>query len=321
MSLETPVNDPTHSLLPTDVGGVELLAELALDLHWSWNHCTDEVWRQLDPALWHRTQNPWVVLQSVSRERLQRALADKDFFRRVDDLAQFMRRTTEAPAWFQKTHAQSALTRVGYFSMEYMLSEALPIYSGGLGNVAGDQLKVLVNGGLNVSELDGWWAEAYTPDVGWALGDGQEHGDDPTWDAAEAAALYDLLEREIVPQFYARDENDIPPAWIARMRESMTRLTPRFSTDRAVRPRSRHCLSRIGANEATGHRLYGTRDTEAFRHYNSARSRRHPVATVIFIMTGGSRSNTIENADDGHCKKLRRSSWPLHRSKSNTRQW
>ena len=71
-------------------------------------------------------------------------------------------------------------------------------------------MKVLVNGGLNLSELDGWWAEAYTPDVGWALGDGQEHHDDPAWDAAEADALYDLLEREVIPEFYARDEQGIP---------------------------------------------------------------------------------------------------------------
>jgi starch phosphorylase len=56
-------------------------------------------------------------------------------------------------------------------------------------------MKVLVNGGINLSELDGWWAEAYTPEVGWALGDGQEHGDDPAWDAAEAEALYERLER------------------------------------------------------------------------------------------------------------------------------
>jgi starch phosphorylase len=94
---------------------------------------------------------------------------------------------------------------------------------------------VLVNGGLNVSELDGWWSEAYTPDVGWALGDGQEHGDDPAWDASEAEALYDLLEQEVIPTFYARDPQGIPVAWVARMRESMSRLTPRFSADRAVR--------------------------------------------------------------------------------------
>ena len=96
-------------------------------------------------------------------------------------------------------------------------------------------MKVLVNGGINLSELDGWWAEAYTPEVGWALGDGQEHGDDPAWDAAEADALYDLLEREVIPEFYTRDENGIPTAWVTRMRESMARLTPRFSANRTVR--------------------------------------------------------------------------------------
>ncbi len=96
-------------------------------------------------------------------------------------------------------------------------------------------MKVLVNGGINVSELDGWWAEAYTPEVGWALGDGKEHGEDPAWDAAEADALYDLLEREVIPEFYTRDANGIPVAWCARMRESMARLTPQYSTNRAVR--------------------------------------------------------------------------------------
>ena len=66
-------------------------------------------------------------------------------------------------------------------------------------------MKVLVNGGIDLSELDGWWAEAYTPEVGWALGDGKEHGSDSAWDAVEANALYDLLKREVIPEFYARD--------------------------------------------------------------------------------------------------------------------
>jgi starch phosphorylase len=96
-------------------------------------------------------------------------------------------------------------------------------------------MKVLVNGGLNLSELDGWWAEAYSPEVGWALGDGREHNDDPAWDAAEADALYTLLEREIVPAFYTRDARGLPPGWIGRMRESMARLTPTFASNRAVR--------------------------------------------------------------------------------------
>ena len=96
-------------------------------------------------------------------------------------------------------------------------------------------MKVLVNGGLNLSSLDGWWAEAYSPEVGWAIGDGQEHGADPSWDAAEAEALYRLLERQVVPEFYIRNEGGIPVGWVARMRESMARLTPTFSTNRVVR--------------------------------------------------------------------------------------
>jgi starch phosphorylase len=96
-------------------------------------------------------------------------------------------------------------------------------------------MKVLVNGGLNLSELDGWWAEAYSPEVGWAIGDGQEHGEDPGWDAKEAEALYTLLEAEVIPEFYDRDPSDMPDRWLGRIRESMARLTPEFSATRAIR--------------------------------------------------------------------------------------
>jgi len=96
-------------------------------------------------------------------------------------------------------------------------------------------MKILVNGGLNLSELDGWWAEAYTPEVGWAIGDGQEHEGDPGWDAVEAEQLYQRLEQEIIPTFYERDVQGMPRAWIAKMRESMARLTPQFSANRTVR--------------------------------------------------------------------------------------
>ncbi len=96
-------------------------------------------------------------------------------------------------------------------------------------------MKVLVNGGINLSELDGWWAEAYTPEVGWAIGDGQEHGDDPAWDANEANQLYDVLEHEVIPEFYARNEHGIPTQWLSRMRASMSLLTPQYSAVRTVR--------------------------------------------------------------------------------------
>jgi glycogen phosphorylase len=133
-----------------DVEGFDSLAELALDLRWSWNHCTDEVWRKLDPALWELTQNPWVVLQTVSKDKLKSVLADSTFRKKIDDLLQAKRQAAEIPAWFQKNHPQSPLKCVAYFSMEYMLSEALPIYSGGLGNVAGDQLKAASDLGVPV---------------------------------------------------------------------------------------------------------------------------------------------------------------------------
>jgi starch phosphorylase len=124
-------------------------------------------------------------------------------------------------------------------------------------------MKVLVNGGINLSELDGWWAEAYVSDLGWALGDGKEHGNDPAWDAAEAEALYERLEREVIPEFYTRNEQGIPTAWVARMRESMARLTPRFSADRTVReyteqhylPAAIACQSRVASKGIIGKQM------------------------------------------------------------------
>ncbi len=96
-------------------------------------------------------------------------------------------------------------------------------------------MKVLVNGGLNLSELDGWWAEAYRPEIGWAIGDRQEHEKDPNWDVREAEQLFRLLEEQIIPCFYERDNKGIPRAWVARMRASMAELTPQFSANRMLR--------------------------------------------------------------------------------------
>ena len=150
MHKKTRVCSPVHSLLPTQIKGFDSLAELALDLRWSWNHAADKVWRQLDPELWEITQNPWGVLQTVSRDRIERMLADPIFRKNVDELVQIRRQAEETPAWFQEKHAQGSLTCIAYFSMEFMLSEALPIYSGGLGNVAGDQLKAASDLGVPV---------------------------------------------------------------------------------------------------------------------------------------------------------------------------
>jgi starch phosphorylase len=96
-------------------------------------------------------------------------------------------------------------------------------------------MKVLVNGGINLSELDGWWAEAYSPEVGWAVGDGREHDSDPAWDREEAERVYSVLENEVIPMFYKRDQSGVPLTWIDRVRASMSRLTAQFSANRVIR--------------------------------------------------------------------------------------
>jgi starch phosphorylase len=148
-------------LLPTEIEGFDSMAELALDMRWSWNHATDEVWRQLDPELWAITHNPWVVLQTVSRDQIERVLDDPAFRKQVNELVEARRQEAKAPAWFQQNHAQAPLTCAAYFSMEFMLSEALPIYSGGLGNVAGDQLKAASDLGVPVAGVGLLYQQGY----------------------------------------------------------------------------------------------------------------------------------------------------------------
>src|SRR5882672_9495749 len=141
--------------------GIEALTELALNLRWSWNRSTDELWAQLDPELWALTHNPWAVLQTVSPRRVQDLLAQPEYRQRVKALIDGRHRYLGSPAWFQQAHAQSPLTRVGYFSMEFALSEALPIYSGGLGNVAGDQLKAASDLGVPVIGVGVLYQQGY----------------------------------------------------------------------------------------------------------------------------------------------------------------
>jgi starch phosphorylase len=93
-------------------------------------------------------------------------------------------------------------------------------------------MKVALNGGLNLSVLDGWWIEAYDGENGWAIS--SPDGDAAAQDEHDAGALYDLLEREVVPLFYDRDQAGLPRRWIGRVKTSMQRLIPRFSAERMV---------------------------------------------------------------------------------------
>jgi starch phosphorylase len=96
-------------------------------------------------------------------------------------------------------------------------------------------MKVNFNGGINVSILDGWWDEAFERNVGWAIGRGEVYSDPAYQDDVESAALYDLLEKEIIPMFYERDKDGRPRAWIERMKAAMLKLCPMFSINRMVR--------------------------------------------------------------------------------------
>ena len=161
MSDQTEASRGLFRALPHDVEGFRVLAGLALDLRASWNHNSEQCWRALDPVLWDLTHNPWAVLRTASREHIERLLADPDFRRQVDDLQRIRSEALAKPAWFQRAHPQAPLKTIAYFSMEFMLSEALPIYSGGLGNVAGDQLKAASDLGLPVVGIGLLYSQGY----------------------------------------------------------------------------------------------------------------------------------------------------------------
>ena len=147
--------------LKPEVEGMDALTELALDMHWSWNHAADEIWRRLDAELWEATQNPWVILQTVSQDAVRSALAEPGFRQRLNELLKQNRESYSSDAWFQGKHPNTALTLAAYFSMEFMLSEALPIYSGGLGNVAGDQMKAASELGVPVVGVGLLYGQGY----------------------------------------------------------------------------------------------------------------------------------------------------------------
>jgi starch phosphorylase len=161
MNNKTLGSDPLYGFLHTEVVGVDALAQLALDIRWSWNHAADEIWEQLDSSLWEMTRNPWIILQTVSREQLELKLKEPEFRQKVDKMLQENEDAKNSPTWFQKNHSNTPLSCVAYFSMEYMLTEGLPIYSGGLGNVAGDQLKAANDMGVPIVAVGLLYQQGY----------------------------------------------------------------------------------------------------------------------------------------------------------------
>src|SRR5699024_4212735 len=91
-----------YGFLPYDIEGVDALAELALNIRWSWNHAADEVWHQLNPALWELTHNPWIILQSISRNELERQLGEPSFKNKIKELLKQQELSASLPTWFQQ---------------------------------------------------------------------------------------------------------------------------------------------------------------------------------------------------------------------------
>jgi starch phosphorylase len=150
MKQKTKIIRPGFRVISSDIDGFDSLADFALDLRCSWNHEADEIWYILDPDLWDLTRNPWLVLQTVSADQFKKVMSDPLFRKKVDDLKKSKEQVMSGPTWFQKKFPKSPLTDIAFFSMEYMLSESLPIYSEGLGNVAGDQLKTASDLGVPI---------------------------------------------------------------------------------------------------------------------------------------------------------------------------
>lgn len=141
--------------------GLEGLMELALDLRWTWSHFSDRLWERLDPVAWERTGNPYFILQSVSQTRLEEAAKDEELKKDLQSWVRQRMDYLQDPGWFGRQYPDSQLTGVAYFSMEFGLSEALPIYSGGLGILAGDHLKTASDLGVPIFGIGLLYQQGY----------------------------------------------------------------------------------------------------------------------------------------------------------------
>ncbi len=164
---------PTSYFQPSIPKGLEGLIDLALDLRWSWNHAADELWRKIDPDLWDRTGNPWLILQTIAADRWRGLAADEELLKLVKASLAEYREALRAPTWFQQAYPHEPFS-IAYFSMEYGLSEALPVYSGGLGILAGDYLKTASDLGVPVTGVGLLYQQGYFRQVIDSYGDQTE---------------------------------------------------------------------------------------------------------------------------------------------------
>jgi len=149
---------PAWRVLPSQLAA---LRDLALDLRWTWSHGADALWKQIDAEAWERTRNPWTILSDVSTERLAVLAADDAFLTQLNQCARDRRTYLERQTWFAANHGASALGGVAFFSLEFGLGDALPLYAGGLGVLAGDFLKTASDLGVPVIGIGLLYQEGY----------------------------------------------------------------------------------------------------------------------------------------------------------------
>jgi len=148
----------TPRYLPESLSG---LFQLALDLRWSWHHGTDELWRALDAEIWDTTRNAWLVLNSVSGDRLEELASDPEFQNSYNGHISAYQEFIEADTWYSSDCPGDLGEGIAYFCMEYGLSESLPLYSGGLGVLAGDFLKASSDLGVPVMAVGLLYQQGY----------------------------------------------------------------------------------------------------------------------------------------------------------------
>lgn len=140
---------------------LQVLHELALDLRWSWNHYGDALWRRINPDVWNQTQNPVSVIQLTSNEALHKLAQQEDFVSQLADITAERKEHLSRHSWYRQHYSQSGLRGIAYFSMEFGLCEALPLYAGGLGVLAGDYLKTASDLGVPLAGVGLLYQQGY----------------------------------------------------------------------------------------------------------------------------------------------------------------
>ena len=139
----------TFNVSPSLPQRLEPLRQLAYNLHWDWNAETKDLFRRLDPKLWESSRhNPVLMLGNISQKRFVEAVEDDGFLAQMDRAAHQLEDYLQERTWYQKQRSEKPKECYAYFSAEFGLTDCLPIYSGGLGVLAGDHLKSASDLGL-----------------------------------------------------------------------------------------------------------------------------------------------------------------------------